>query len=370
MRTPVGGLFRHVRDLARAQAEAGHEVGVVCDSVSGDRLTDERLATLSRHLALGLHRFPMVRDIGWQDRLCYIAIRELAGSLDLDVMHGHGAKGGAFARLAAEALRREGRGPATFYTPHGGSLNFAPGSAKGLVYMALERRLLEATDGLVFESAHAERVFAAQVAATGPARRVIYNGLLPEDFRTATPISSAADFVFIGELSPVKGVDVLLQAMRMVNDHAPARLFVVGDGRLRGELEAQARALGLGAAITFTGALPIRQALSLGRCMVMPSRAESLPYVALETAAAGVPMVATRVGGIPEIVSGSGTPLVPPRDAAVLAAAMRAVRADPAAAVNRALFMRATIRQRFSVETMTRDVLAFYGAALARRAAA
>ena len=79
------------------------------------------------------------------------------------------------------------------------------------------------------------------------------------------------------------------------------RADIVGDGPDRQRFETQAADLGLGGAVSFTGAMPARTAFARGRLLVVPSRAESLPYVVLEAAAAGMPMIATRVGGIPEI---------------------------------------------------------------------
>ncbi len=374
MRAPVGGLFRHVRDLAMAQAALGHSVGVICDSASGDRLTEERLDALAPHLALGLHRFPMAREVSWQDRLSYIAIRSLTEAIRADILHGHGAKGGAFARLTAGHLKQLGLRTAAFYTPHGGSLNFSPRSLKGRLFMALERCLLSDTDGLVFESAHAARVFAERVDARDVPHRVIHNGLHEAEFDTVVPAANAVDFLFLGELSPVKGVDVLLSALRIVNDaiggRHPVELLIVGDGRLADPLRQTAVDLGLRDLVTFHGAMPIRQALVRARCMVMPSRAESLPYVALETVAAGMPLIASRVGGIPEIVSGSGTPLVPPEDARALAAAMLGFIEARRAAADRALLLRSTLRSRFTISAMTRDILDFYTSAVARQAAA
>ncbi len=94
LRAPVGGLFRHVCDLAKAQAAMGHHVGVVCDA-DGDALTDKRLEALRPHLALGLFRVGMSRAIAPSDVFAFHAIRAHALGLGADVLHGHGAKGGA-----------------------------------------------------------------------------------------------------------------------------------------------------------------------------------------------------------------------------------------------------------------------------------
>ena len=370
MRTPVGGLFRHVRDLAREQSARGHGVGVVCDSNTGDRLTEQRLDALTPVLAMGLARFPMARELSWRDRTAYLAIRGHIQKLGFDVVHGHGAKGGAFARLAAASLGRQGRRPNAFYTPHGGSLHYAPGSLMGNLYLRLERRLLASSDGVVFESEYARRAFTDKIGLGVTAHRVVHNGVHEAEFTVATPHAEAADFLFLGELSPIKGVDVLLRALRQLNDGRPVRALIVGDGKKAAELRQFAVELQLGDVVTFSGAMPIRQALELGRCLVMPSRAESLPYVALETVVAGVPLIATNVGGLPEIVAGSDTQLVPPEDSQALAAAMQAVLDAPAAAVDRARVLRSHIRSRFTVEAMTTGVLDFYSQVACGRVAA
>ena len=120
--------------------------------------------------------------------------------------------------------------------------------------------------------------------------------------------------------------------------------------------------LGLAAHVLFPGAMPAAQALPLGRVLVMPSRAESFPYVVLEAGAAGMPMIATDVGGIPEIVAGSDTGLVPPGDVTALARAMAAHLGSPETARAKARRLRALIARRFTVAGMATSIMAFYEA--------
>src|SRR5690606_7037252 len=101
----------------------------------------------------------------------------------------------------------------------------------------------------------------------------------------------------------------------------------VGTGPDRERYEARAAELGLAGRVRFPGALPTREALAAGRILVVPSRAESLPYVVLEAGAAAVPVLATRVGGIPEIFGPDAGLLLPPGDAPALAAALAAALA-------------------------------------------
>jgi glycosyltransferase involved in cell wall biosynthesis len=377
LRAPVGGLFRHVRDLAIAQAAQGHQVGVIADSNAHDRLTEQRLADLSPHLALGLKRVAMTRDLGWNDVAAYRDIRALLTQLNVDVLHGHGAKGGAYARLAGASVKAAANAcnPTklqVFYTPHGGSLHYAPASLKGRVYLGLERRLAKSTDGLIFESAYSSRVFAANVGAGLCPTAVIPNGVLAAEFGAHGPADNATDIVFIGELRHLKGVDVLLHALAQVQLSQPKgrtlTATIVGDGPDAGQFKALSYRLGLDRTVNFTGAMPAAKAFPLGRVLAMPSRAESFPYIVLEAAAAAIPLIATRVGGIPEITEGTDTPLIQPDDAFALAASLERTFADLPAARQRAMRLQQAVAQRFTVDVMTTAILAMYHAA-ARRAA-
>lgn len=98
LRAPVGGLFRHVGDLTAELAARGHAVGIVADT-EGDARTEARFAELGPHASLGIHRLPMPRVLGLNDVTTPLALNALARRLDIDVVHGHGAKGGFAARL-------------------------------------------------------------------------------------------------------------------------------------------------------------------------------------------------------------------------------------------------------------------------------
>src|SRR5258705_1499946 len=145
-RAPVGGLFRHVADLAQGQIARGHRVGLIADSTMEGPQAEARLAELAPRLALGLTRIPMSRHIGLSDVRAAAHVSRRAAHVGADVIHGHGAKGGAYARLASRgrALR--------VYTPHGGSLHYGWRSPVGFFYLAAERMLMGRTDLFLFES--------------------------------------------------------------------------------------------------------------------------------------------------------------------------------------------------------------------------
>ena len=367
LRAPVGGLFRHVCDLAAEQAAGGHHVGVVCDATGGDRLTEPRLEALQPHLALGLLRVPMSRALGPSDVLAYHTIKAHALGLGIDVIHGHGAKGGAYSRLVGRSLKRAGHTIASCYTPHGGSLHYHPASLQGRIYMGLERRLALYSDALIFESAFSAGKYRSQVGEPACAMRVVPNGLAAEDFRPVPMAKEAADVLFIGELRHLKGVDVLLEALAVLDREKPVRAVIVGGGPDAEAFKAKAASLGLAEKVAFPGPMPAREAFSLGRILAVPSRAESFPYIVLEAGAAGVPLVATNVGGIPEIVADTGNALVPPEDVAALARALRALLAEPELARAKADSLRVAIARKFAIASMNGAILTLYYGALGRK---
>ncbi len=367
IRAPVGGLFRHVRDLAAAQAGAGHQVGIVADAATGGAAAEAAFAALEPSLALGLHRFAMARDIALSDVWLVGRLTGQVRALNPDVLHGHGAKGGVYARSVGTLLRATGRPVARVYTPHGGSLHFDAASAKGRIYFTAERALARLTDAFVFVCQYERDTFTAKVGRPRAPATVALNGLRPDEFEPVALAADARDFLFIGELRGLKGPDVFVAALAAIaraNGRAPSAV-IVGDGPDRAQIETMASAMNLSDAITFREAMPARDAFALARAVVVPSRAESLPYVVLEAAGAERPLVATRVGGLAEIFGDAAGRLVPAGDSAKLAEAMGAMLADPARAAADARALNARIRRTFSVSTMAHAVESAYRAAVA-----
>jgi glycosyltransferase involved in cell wall biosynthesis len=364
MRAPVGGLFRHVADLTRELDARGHSVGLAVDSLANDAQTEARLAALLPHARLGIHRMAMPRLLGVGDFKAPFAVRRLVRALDIDILHGHGAKGGFYARLAQLG---GGKGPA-LYTPHGGILHFSRSSPSGRTFHLLERGLMARTGAIIFESAYAQATYTALIGPATCPTEIIHNGLAPEEFKPVAPAADAADFVFIGELRDLKGIFVLVRALATVvrKDGAPATLVMAGDGPARQELETLIVQLGLDERVQLLGAQPARPTFARGRIAVVPSLAESLPYVVLEAAAARLPVIATRVGGIPEIFGPTEASLVAAGDPAALAEAMQAALDHPEA-TQAALQARLNhIESHFSLAIMADGIEALYRRILAQ----
>lgn len=358
LRAPVGGLFRHVFDLTQALAERGHQVGVVVDTLANDAQTEDRLAALAQHASLGIHRYPMPRLFGRGDLTTPFAISRLARKLDVDVLHGHGAKGGFYARIV-----RYGRTRAkAFYTPHGGVLHYQADSASGRLFFRLERMLMPKTAAIIFESAYAEATYSALIGPPDCRTEIVHNGLRADEFVPVAHSDDAADFVFVGELRALKGIFPLVEALSRLRgrDGQVPRLVMAGDGAERSALEARIAELGIGDRVELVGSRPARQVFAMGRCAVVPSLAESLPYVVLEAAAAQLPVIATRVGGIPEIFGETAGSLVAADDSDALARAMQDFIDHPDVAEAEMRQRLRGIESRFSVQRMTDSIEVLY----------
>jgi glycosyltransferase involved in cell wall biosynthesis len=367
VRSPIGGIFRHIVDLSSAQSAAGHRVGVVCDSSTGGAFEDGWIAALAPKLALGVTRLPMRREIGPGDLSTALKIWRHMSRLEPDIIHAHGSKGGVYGRIAAFLERRRGREVAAFYAPHGGSLHYDATSAAGRIYFTSERALEWLTDGLIHVSAYEAATYREKIGLPRCPAHVAVNGLRPEEFDPVSPAPDAADFLYIGVLRDLKGVDVFLQALSLLkNEGRTASALVIGAGEPADEARYREMAAALGGAVEFRAPMPAREAFQRARTMVVPSRAESMPYIVLEAAAAELPLIATQVGGIPEILDGPSERLVPPGDPAALAGAMRRALDAPAEMRAAARSRRQRLKQKFSLSGMASRVEAIYQAARER----
>ncbi|ARQ01578.1 glycosyltransferase family 4 protein [Pseudorhodoplanes sinuspersici] len=360
-RSPVGGLFRHVIDLVRGQTARGHQVGIVCDALTGGERASRLLDAVAPELALGVVRLPMGRHLAVSD---YSAIRQIAASVERnapDIVHGHGAKGGAYARLAVGA-----DGPVRAYTPHGGSLLFKPDAMLGRFYLTLEKILQRRTDLFLFESAFIERLYHAKVGDPRAMTRIVPNGVAEAEFAEVPLRADATDILFIGELRHLKGVDVLLAALAGLRAKGIAlSATIVGDGKARLDLQRQAQTAGLGDSVRFQLPKPAREAFSLGRVMVVPSRMESFPYIVLEAAAAGKPLIATHVGGIPDMFGPYADRLIPADDREALESALALAINHPETTNSAARLLQERVRATFSLDDMVSGGIDAYRAALA-----
>jgi glycosyltransferase involved in cell wall biosynthesis len=363
VRAPVGGIFRHILDLANGQADRGHHVGIIADSLTGGTRAQAALSEIAPRLKLGVRRVAIHREPHPGDLLVWAHFLYLIRRLKPDVIHGHGAKAGAFIRMKS----RSGRS-IRIYTPHGGSLHYPLSTWRGAFYSRLERALMNSTDLFLFESAFARNTYQRTIGTPSGLVRCVFNGVTAEEFDPVVLASDATDIVYVGEFRHIKGADLLIDAVaRLRADGKAVTLTLAGDGEEVGSLKAQVETHGLGGAVRFIGHVKARDGFAKGKLLVVPSRGDSMPYVVIEAAAAGIPMIAANVGGIPEIFGEHTDALFAANSVGAMADAIETALDDYPAATARAKSLRERIFMHFSQKAMVEGVLASYRGAFAKR---
>lgn len=323
---PFGGLETVVQQLAVGLHRRGHEVRVVCPF---DEEADAASHPLIRHLELA-----GVDVVALQlPHRAYLRERsEIARHLrvfEADVLHTHGYRGDVVGALAARGVSVP-----RVTTVHG----FTGGSWKNRLYEFLQRRSYRSAAAVLAVSAPlAEQL--ARRSAVAPAVRHLSNAWIPQSDRpdrTAAREALGLDpdalvAGWVGRMSREKGPEVAVTALRHASA-AHVTLCMVGDGSLRSKLQVRG-AVGEGAEIVWTGAIPAAGRLFAAfDVLVLSSHIEGTPMVLFEAMEARVPIVATRVGGVPDVVGRGEAVLVPPGDPDALREAVLGVLADPAAA--------------------------------------
>lgn len=357
----MGGIFRHVRDLAEAHAKAGHEVGILCDSTTGGTFEDTLFDSIRPYLSLGLMRLPIRRSIGPSDLAALWGSYKEIRSLRPDILHGHGAKGGGVARIIGSALRVNRYCVARLYSPHGGSLHYDNSRFSGKMVFLLERLQEKFTDAMVFVCDFERDTYTAKVGHPRVRTERIYNGIDDRDFETVHARPDAVDFLYIGMLRDLKGPDLFIDAFarteRLIG--RPLSAMMIGDGPQKADYEKMMLERGLGRRIEMLPAMKARDAFSFARHVVVPSRAESMPYIVLEALAARKPVIATRVGGIPEVLGNASAALAKPDDAQSLADIMATALTDPGW-TQRVMPDSKAFKASFATSTMAASMLQLY----------
>jgi glycosyltransferase involved in cell wall biosynthesis len=357
VRAPVGGIFRHILDLANGQADEGHHVGIIADSLTGGERASAALAEIAPRLKLGVRRLPIHREPHPADFLVWARFMYLISRLKPDVLHGHGAKAGAFIRM-----RGRSKNFIRVYTPHGGSLHYPLNTWRGAFYSRLERALMNNTELFLFESAFARDTYQHTIGTpTTGLVRCVFNGVTAGEFDPVASAPDPTDIAYVGEFRHIKGADLLIDAVaRLRADGKPLTLTLAGDGEELSALKTQIEKHGLTGAVRLIGHVKARFGFSKGKLLVVPSRGDSMPYVVIEAAAAGIPMIAANVGGIPEIFGPHQDALFAPNSAGAMADAIEAALQDIPGITARAKMLRERIFMHFSQKAMVEGVLASY----------
>lgn len=307
-----------------------------------------------------------------RDSMALAQLVRLMGQFRPAVVHTHTAKAGMLGRSAAILSR--GPRPRLVHTFHGHVLEGYFGRAKSSLFRNLERALAVPTDALIGVSqATVDDLVRLRIADPGRFR-VIRLGLDLGPFRDVDPSEAAAYrsqlgvsegevlCTFVGRFAAIKRLDLLLEATAIARrENSRLRLLIVGDGEDRPALESRAGELGLGGSVIWAGyRRDLAAVWAASDLAVLSSDNEGTPVSLIEAAAAGVPAVATDVGGVRETLDPDGAQLVPPGDAKALADALASMASDPHARRHAGESAQAFATGRFSWRRLIDDIDLLY----------
>ena len=359
-----GGVARHVVDLFEGLTRLDWDVILCGPAIPSASLLVAPQTAQPPHVRLALARAIDPR----RDVQAVLAFARIVRRTRPDLIHAHSSKSGAVARLAKPL----NSSVPVLYTPHGYAFaGYFEANLERRIYRSLERAMAPGAR-FVVAVCEAEGRLAASV---GPADRVrvVHNGIAGTsresgpDPAMQTLAAQGPLICALAQLRPGKGIETLIDALPpLLAKHPRVNVAIVGDGVLRPALTDRARSLGVSRAVHFLGERPDPFAVfSAADIFVMTSWAESFPYVILEAMAAGLPIVASDVGGIAEAIEDGHTGmLVRARDPQSTAGALIALLDDPALGRRLGGRARETVTRRFTVARMIDGVSTVYREAL------
>ena len=362
---PIGGAQVHVRDLASALLSRGHEP-IVVTSGSGAYTEGLRAAGVQT-IVLDSLSAPInpLRDLRALQE-----IRALLKKLQPDLVSTHSSKAGILGRVAARTL-----GIPVIFTAHGWA--FTPGvpSREAAIYTCIERLAAPLASKIITVSEFDRQLALARGVASSPAVVTIHNGMpdVASELR-ADPSRSPARLAMVARFEPQKDHATLFHALAgLVNE--PWQLDLIGDGALLPEAKELSRRLGLADRIQFLGQrMDVDELLAKAQVALLITNWEGFPRSILEAMRAGLPVVASAVGGIAESVRDSETGFTVPRgDVQALGARLKQLLADPALRTRLGRTGRQRYEQQFRLSHTVERTLAVYDeivAAASARAAA
>jgi glycosyltransferase involved in cell wall biosynthesis len=373
-RMNVGGPALHAALLADGLDGSRYETCLLSgatDATEGDylELIGRRLPNLVQIPSLG-------REIAARrDLAAYREIARVIREFRPDIVHTHTAKAGLLGRLAAYLNRV----PIIVHTFHGHVLRGYFSPPKQAAFVQAERALARGTTRLIAVSEHGREELLAMGIGRPERFEVVRLGFDLSRFlqdsprgeiRRALGLSPSTRTVgIVARLVPIKAHEVFLEmAADVATSHPDIAFLVIGDGECREALEADARTRGLAAKVHFLGwRADVDRVYADLDVVVLTSRNEGSPVALIEAMAAARPVVATRVGGVGELVGDSGV-LTDVDDARALAQGVRRVLDDPALAAHFGQGGRRRVVPAFSRERLVGDIDALYQRLIAERA--
>lgn len=355
----IGGAQIHVRDLSTALRAAGYDA-VVLAGTNGV-LADELKARGVPYYQLS----HLARDIGpLQDVRCFSELRETLREIQPDIISTHSTKAGFIGRIAGKTL-----GIPTLFTAHGWGFTEGRPPLQALAFWAVER-MTAAWTARTITVCESDRAAAVRARVTSRDRLVTIHNAMPDVDRTvrARPGTSPVRLVMVARLSHWKDQPTLLRALADLKD-LEWHLEFVGDGPLRGQLEELVESLGLASRVTFLGfRRDVPERLANAQVFLLISKWEGFPRSILEAMRAGLPVIATDVGGVQEsVVDGETGYVISRGDTVRLRQCLRSLITNCELRVDMGAAGRALYEEKFTFDRLVERTTGVYESVLGRR---
>lgn len=355
LRAPAGGIRKHVLDIL--------------DNLSNDNLkqifvtnikdSDVDLEYLRNNKNIEMFHVDILESPGIKDLKNLILIYKILSDKKVDVLHGHGAKGGLYARILSIFMRAK-----CIYTPHGGSLHRVHGRLKNVIYDLIERFLMLFTDIFLFESNYSAEIFSKNIRDPKSKKVINYNGVdMPEIYSNHLYRGGEKiRFASFGLLRHLKGHDIFIETCRMLKEKGiPFSYTIYGNGEfglalkeliLKYKLSDDIKIFNYSGNVCFE--------MQKYDFVVHPSRFESFGYVPVEAMSVKVPVIVSHEGGLKEVVDeASGYIAYDNTPASYLVIVEKIFQSDPALA-GRIAAAYERVKGRFSKEAMLAKIHGIY----------
>lgn len=300
LRAPAGGIRKHVLDIVNSLSNDGIKQIFITNMND----SDVDLTYLKNNPCVEVHHVEIFEKPGIHDLKNLIKIFKILKNKKVDILHGHGAKGGLYARLLSKPLSTK-----CIYTPHGGSLHRVHGRFKNIIYDFAEVVLLPFTDIFLFESNYSADVFSQKIRDPKSKKMINYNGVdMPgivsnHLYRPGEKIR----FVSFGLLRHLKGHDIFIETCSLLKNKAiPFSYTIYGNGEFGSQLFELIKKHELMKEVTilnYSG--DVCREMQKYDFVIHPSRFESFGYVPVEAMSVKVPVIVSHEGGLKEVVDES-----------------------------------------------------------------
>lgn len=369
-RLNIGGVAHHVANLMRSLDPANYEQRLVCGVEGSGEGSMRELIRAQGVAPVLIPRLVGNPRVNVSDALAFVHILRLLRRERPLILHTHTSKAGLLGRVAARLVGV----PIIVHTFHGLVLKGHYGALKTNAVRAVECWLARFSDRLIAVSNEDKKDLIAYRIAPAHKIDLIPLGLVLDHFIDSEKrrgvlhcelgLDSARRLIgIVGRIAPIKNHRLFFDAMaRVLIGDTNTHVVVVGDGDLRAEMEGYVRAIGIANRVSFLGwRHDLPQVYTDLDVLVISSNNEGTPVSAIEAMAAGRPVVATRVGGLPDVISDGNTGyLVAPGNVEQLASAVKCVLQDGEATERLRRNARDFVKERFAVERLASDIDSLY----------